>query len=141
MKKLLLYLLCAVVQFSFSSCTHNNGDIGPLFGRWTVTECVVDGQRQDVDCVIDFQSHIVRVTRLGEHGDTDYSLGTWTLDEPQRQLTLDFTHDDDAHSGQYTLPTYLGLTTPVTTFTITTFTAHSLNLSSPSTEWRLRKQY
>lgn len=33
--------LVAIMMAVVSGCTHNNGDIGPLFGSWTLQEIVI----------------------------------------------------------------------------------------------------
>ena len=38
--KILFVALCVLINVG---CTHNNGNIGPLFGLWHVTSIKVDG--------------------------------------------------------------------------------------------------
>lgn len=136
--------LLSLLMLCLTACTHNNGDIGLLFGRWTIAEAERDGQRLDVDGVIDFQSHTCRVTRVLGHGDTEYSIGSWSLADEDTRLTLDFGHDDDQHSGQYSLPAWMGLTEPVTAFDVTEYTSSAVTLvheGQPSLRYRLTRQY
>ena len=45
MKRLIYNILTfAALLFSTASCTHNNGDIGNLFGTWRMTSMTVDGE-------------------------------------------------------------------------------------------------
>lgn len=45
MKKLNIILIFIAMLLPLSSCLHNNGDIGPWFGQWKVTEVQINGER------------------------------------------------------------------------------------------------
>ncbi len=56
----LLMLACFLV-----SCTHNNGDIGSLFGTWKLTAILIDGQLAEDysgNCFWSFQNDIIAFT-------------------------------------------------------------------------------
>ena len=43
MKRALHILIIMLSMAALSSCTHNNGDIGPYFGTWKMLSIEVDG--------------------------------------------------------------------------------------------------
>ena len=49
-------------------CTHNNGDIGPLFGTWALDCMSIDGEPQpqpeDVQSFLLFLSNVVKAERF-----------------------------------------------------------------------------
>ena len=47
MKHISSYIICAIALL-FGACTHNNGDIGPLFGTWALDGMTVDGTEADL---------------------------------------------------------------------------------------------
>ncbi|MDE6269471.1 MAG: lipocalin-like domain-containing protein [Muribaculaceae bacterium] len=108
--RILILLLASVVA---AACTHNNGDIGPLFGTWALDRMTVDGTDatlpDDADTFIQFQSKVVMVKLIGERATLlEYRVGSW-----QREgdvLKLDFNHYDDERepgTGLYEAPAWL----------------------------------
>ncbi len=54
-----------IISLLCFGCTHNNGDIGPLFGTWVLDGMTVDGDKQDIgpdDTFMQFQGKIVMTT-------------------------------------------------------------------------------
>jgi hypothetical protein len=91
------YLLLAVAVATLSGCTHNDGDIGDLFGTWKLTSMTVDGADDTAyqgNIVWKFQSSILQMQATDEVAHTaTYGTGTWS--RPQDGiLSLDFTHTD-----------------------------------------------
>lgn len=84
---IILSLLCLLA----TACTHNNGDIGPLFGKWKVTAIEADGMEQPQyggNIFLSFQSHTVEVTEiLPDHMRND-AFGNWS--RTGDELTLIF---------------------------------------------------
>lgn len=94
MKKSSIAIIIAVCTLLLSACTQNNGDIGPLFGFWRLTELTSNGEPVEGftsgDEVWSFQNNIIFILSLGEAHDYDERAGTWERDAST--LTLDFTH-------------------------------------------------
>lgn len=98
------------------ACTHNNGDIGPIFGTWVLDEMTVDGTPADLgddDTFMQFQGHIVLVKLIDpRHSLLRYCAGTWTREDDV--LALDYTNHDDKNppgTGYYEAPEWLHLKT------------------------------
>ena len=120
MRRILLYIVFMVcVAVGLPSCSDNDGDIGLLFGLWSLQEVTVD-EHTDPDIMpgttfFAFQTDIVQVTRLLPHNDTELRTGTWSFDSGI--LTLDFGHRDNAtkpSQHEYAPPAWIYITEPVT---------------------------
>lgn len=105
-----------IISLLCLGCTHNNGDIGPLFGTWVLDGMTVDGDKQDIgpdDTFMQFQGKIVMTKLIDErHTMLVYSVGTWERDGDV--MELDYTHYDDNNepgTGIYRAPTWLLLET------------------------------
>lgn len=113
MKNIALNILLLLPLLSFcSGCTHNNGDIGPLFGSWVLDEMTVDGKVQDLgddNTFIQFQGKVVMTKLIDDrHSLLFYSVGSW--ERSGDELALDYTHYDDKSepgTGQYSAPYWL----------------------------------
>lgn len=84
---MMIYMLTAVT----SGCTHNNGDIGPLFGQWHVTAIDIDGSPAggyNGNVYWSFQNHTVEVKAIYPYHEYQQGFGNWTLD--QDMLALSF---------------------------------------------------
>lgn len=86
MKKTLQILFTALLLVGAASCTHNDGNIGPLFGQWKLTSAQTD--ESDAALYISFQSSTVEVKAVYPRHLVEESFGNWTLSEGM--LTLDF---------------------------------------------------
>lgn len=116
MKKFFL-LISLLPVFLFSGCTHNNGDIGPLFGQWIMTEMTVDGDMPDIMVPTDwnwrFQSHVLMISHVDRtaHTDTQY-WASWQ--QEGNTLTVNFRNTDPAIDFYYDYPRELGFTEATT---------------------------
>ena len=94
MKK--LNLIIAIISLAtMASCTHNNGDIGPLFGTWHVDAIEVDGTPDASyagDLFIMFQSNIAD-WRLVNSDDHIY-VSAWASWQQESDV-ITFHFDDD----------------------------------------------
>lgn len=99
MKSIRLFLVTLVAMFSLS-CTHNDGNIGPWFGTWKMTEMTVDGVKSPDyhdDIIWKFQSAVVSILQVDDTTHSVYdSTGSWT--QQGNLLTLNFLHSDN-HTG------------------------------------------
>jgi hypothetical protein len=93
-----LLTLTLMLQLLLSwGCTTNNGDIGPLYGQWKLTDISVDGV-SDANYAGDifwlFQSHVISMRRTDADHTQHACYGSWTRPTDDL-LELDFTHTDD----------------------------------------------
>ncbi len=120
-----------------SGCTRNDGDIGDLFGWWTLDTLTADGAEQDLlsDEVLlytfSFQTDIVQIQQTFPHADFMRWKGMWSRDE--ETLYLDFGHTDDA-GGYYEPPVELHLIRGTTPLSILTLNGKRMHLRYKNSE-------
>lgn len=144
-------LLLSLLAFG---CSHNDGDIGPLFGTWRLESVTADGAdvdlHEDGSLLIDwrFQSHLIQIQTVFEHYSYQNVMGTWQMTEhPDRILALDFSGHNVDGTGFYTPPSQLHLVRGgVTPLTIERLNGKDLRLSYTSADgvtyaYKLRKAY
>ena len=95
------YIFTALLAIAaMCSCTHNNGDIGPLFGQWKITDiATTDAVTGTVThnatsgAFLSFQNDVVTLTQVydGQH-QSALSYGKWELNG--NSLTLYFDISD-----------------------------------------------
>ena len=95
------YIFTALLAIAaMCSCTHNNGDIGPLFGQWKITDIsttdAVTGtvtHNATSGAFLSFQNDVVTLTQVydGQH-QSALSYGQWELNG--NSLTLYFDISD-----------------------------------------------
>ena len=76
-------ILFAVLLTAAASCTTNNGDIGPWFGTWRVTEITVDGVAEadyQGNLFFKFQSTVFEMLIVYDNHDTESRFGVWSDD-------------------------------------------------------------
>ena len=104
--------MLSVLAFILNACTHNDGNIGPLFGSWRMTAMTVDGQPVDDyqgNIFWMFQERVVCMREVLPHHETDDRYGEWRW-ESKNILLLNFDHTDELHEPDD--PVYLPL--PIT---------------------------
>ena len=95
-----LMLLC--------SCTHNDGDIGPLFGTWQLTEREVNmvDVEESLPAVDElfwsFQSSVVRMTHVYSTSRQESVYGNWELRGDV--MTLEFPDSEQPMLEEFLLP-------------------------------------
>ena len=75
-----------------ASCTSNNGDIGPWFGTWKVTEVRCDSEVEEQyagNMFFKFQSSVFEVLVVNDHHFSDTAFGEWR-EEPGGKLVIWF---------------------------------------------------
>lgn len=94
MKKLSIILIFIAMLLPLSSCLHNNGDIGPWFGQWKVTEIQIDGEKDaeyQGDGFFCFQSSTIKVLRSYPENNGAVSMfGNWKEEDGYMSV---FFHD------------------------------------------------
>ncbi|MDE6453951.1 MAG: lipocalin-like domain-containing protein [Muribaculaceae bacterium] len=111
----IVHLVIMCLAIACGSCTHNDGDIGPLFGTWVLDEMSVDGTVQELGpdhTFMQFQGAIALTKLIDDrHSLLAYCIGSWERDN--NAIFIDYTHRDDntaAGEGQYSAPWWLLLT-------------------------------
>lgn len=143
-----IFTLCSV------GCTHMDGDIGELFGRWNLVSLTADGVEQHLydegaspDDVLlytwSFQGDLAWILTLYPHHSYHMTKGMWTRTDTR--LTLDFAHHDDEGADYYTPPEALHLS-GVTELNIESMTSSDMTLWYVSDddvryEYKLSKAY
>lgn len=88
-------LFIALCAMFLASCTHNNGDIGPLFGQWKVTAMEGDGVTlppYDGNMYWSFQSHTIEMKVVSDDHAVWQTFGNWS--KTDNELMLDFPDAD-----------------------------------------------
>lgn len=96
----------ALLLIAFSAgCTHNNGDIGTLFGQWRLTGMTCDGadlMPEGKDVYWAFQSTTVKMVVILPYHERSESYGSWRLDD--NTLFMDFSDDRWSPPAEMRLP-------------------------------------
>lgn len=116
-KRLIFIFSIIAAAIGLNSCTHNNGDIGPLFGSWVLEEMTVNGDKTvpdvDGDTFLQFQGGVIMAKLIDDrHSLLFYSVGSWEREGDV--LIVNYTHSDNQTpqgEGQYMAPYWLMLTT------------------------------
>lgn len=129
--KLSLLLAGIIMSLLAGGCTRNDGDIGDLFGWWTLDRLTADGADQPLldDEVLlytfTFQTSIVQIQQTLPHSDFYRVKGSW--ERRDNLLMLNFGHTDTA-GGYYTPPAALHLIRGITPMTIVELTHKKMHL-------------
>ncbi len=96
--KIINIFICLIAIASLTGCTHNNGDIGPLFGQWKVTTISIDGQsleNYDGNLFFSFQNQVFmqRTTNELSH-EVNQTVGIWKYSS--NDLIIDFSDPEYA---------------------------------------------
>lgn len=73
-------ILFSITIITLLSCTHNNGDIGPLFGQWKLTEIIINDkpdQNYNENIFFAFQNDVTNMKIVYEHHETVEAYGHW----------------------------------------------------------------
>ena len=103
-------------MLSLCACK-NEGNIGPLFGTWALTDITVNGEKPadfiKGQTTWSFQNNIVRIVFDLGPSEYDARVGSWekTASEGHKYLEFNFTHSQDGvepGTGPYLAPEWLG---------------------------------
>ncbi len=100
-----LSVFALICDFILAGCTHNNGDIGSLFGTWKLKEIRIDNEKDtgyDGSVFWAFQSSTIRMTKIRPYHDRDEVYGSWRLED--NTLFLDFPDEQYAPIPDTMLP-------------------------------------
>ncbi len=141
-------LLWSLVLLLLSSCTHNNGDIGELFGNWRLDRLTADGVEvplydgagDDAPVLFTwaFQSRIIRITAIYSHSLYNDFWGTW--EEQPDVLELNFTYSST--DANHVPPEILHLNDDgITVLTKDSFYNNKMELSYVASDGKTYKYY
>lgn len=92
MKQTIKLFAIMVLAITAAACTHNNGDIGDLFGTWQITGCKVAGidLRLPGNEYVSFQGDVVNFRQVDEVNKTyiDHGWGNWTRTNDDLSIIL-----------------------------------------------------
>lgn len=131
LNNIILLLTIIVLSLFTSNCTTNDGDIGPLFGKWKLVEIIdnnkVVGQYTG-NIYWSFQNSTLGFTRVNNHNAYDESYCNWTTND--NTLIINFV------DSIYRPFSEMGLTEPVCELNINKLDGSEMILSlisSPTT--------
>ena len=113
MKRSVLLIFTFLTLLLAGGCTQNDGHIGPLYGSWTLTQMLCNGEQQQLpqgtSTMASFQNNIV-FFHLYEDSDGTYTrkIGTW--EQKNDDIYFNFTHSGNgtpAGTGIYSAPEWL----------------------------------
>lgn len=147
MKSVLRVFILLSLVIITGSCTHNDGDIGPLFGYWRLDSLSVDGESENLYentgvelYVFAFQSNVMYIQTMLPHLDYERAFGTWTLDGDV--MTWHFRWTDGNNYTNYTEPEVLKLDpSGVTTLHVLRLTTSHLEVEYTDNEGKLIRYY
>lgn len=87
-----------ILLFMLSGCTQNNGNIGPYFGLWKLSELTINGEADPAyhdNIVWKFQSAAISMIRILDHHESSDCYGTWKETDP-KTLQMEFIYHDDS---------------------------------------------
>ena len=89
------YGLAVLISIVLSACTQNNGDIGPIFGNWKLTEMTEDGHRTENysgNIYLAFQNTTMRFVRVNGYNSYDETYCNWSITD-DNNLIVNFADD------------------------------------------------
>lgn len=81
---------------TLTSCMHNDGDIGNLFGTWKIESIAIDGEedaKYEGDVFVQFQTEVVRLVQVEHNYDYVEYLGSWSREGNNLLLDLHYNMD------------------------------------------------
>lgn len=81
---------------ALTSCMHNDGDIGNLFGTWKIETITIDGEKDtkyEGDVFVQFQTEVVRLVQVEHNYDYVEYFGRWSRESNNLLLDLHYTVD------------------------------------------------
>ena len=99
MKLATRFIALLIIALTFNACTHNNGDIGDLFGTWKLQSITINGETDAEyhnNVLWKFQASIISMVRADDNTHDKFeSWGTWSYANDDSQIVMNFTHTDN----------------------------------------------
>ena len=76
-----------------TGCTHNNGDIGPFFGKWKLERMTVNTEEvadYEGNIFWSYQSSTISMTRVIDPTSSFITYGNWEVDEDYTVMHISF---------------------------------------------------
>lgn len=90
MKHIGIFIVSLIALCATSACTHNNGDIGFLFGQWRLHEITNGNTTEPCDTVFfAFQSNVVQLRKV-VYESYDYNVLTGLYEQDADRLKCSF---------------------------------------------------
>lgn len=96
--RLICIMLLAAICTLTPGCTRNDGDIGNLFGTWSLRQIIIDGtDAPDYEGGMSwsFQNDIVWFITVGDHEDSTQRWAKWAWKTEDEVMLIDFIHGSD----------------------------------------------
>lgn len=93
-------ILLIFVLLIIGGCTHNNGDIGPLFGKWKLIDIQIDNisdETYEDNIYWSFQSSTFSMIQVYDHHKTVTTYGSWQQTDQTLTLTFPDTNFQPIH--------------------------------------------
>ena len=77
-------------------CTHNNGDIGPFFGKWKLEKMTINGVNDDSyhgNIFWSYQSSTIGLIRVNTPTTSSDTYGNWYVNDDYTQMRISFPDD------------------------------------------------
>ena len=137
-------LIAAVLAVCCASCTHNNGDIGDLFGTWHTESIVVDGTPLAA-AVTDsmfwkFQNDLMCINIPYGYHEAHKSWARYVHDGDILKVDFSYTSDHEDSYNNFTPPAITNLTNGVNELHVVTLTHSSMVLTLGDYTYTFRKQ-
>ncbi len=147
MKYLIRFTLLLTLLLTTGACTHNDGDIGPLFGYWRLDKMTVNDTPHNLYdntgvelYAFAFQSNVMYIQTMLPHLDYDRAFGTWSLDGDV--MTWHFRWTDMNNYANYTDPEALMLDpSGLTTLHVLRLTSSHLDVEYTDTDGKVIRYY
>jgi len=102
-EKILKYMVLLLLPVLATECTHNNGDIGHLFGQWKLDEVLINGEPlpdYEGNVYWSFQNSTICLNIVNERESSLRCYGNWR--EADNTLFVDFpdNSNQDYHALQ-----------------------------------------
>lgn len=81
-----LIILVWAMLCGLCACTHNNGDIGPLFGQWRIVGGLPTPAGEAL--YMSFQNSTVELKAVGDRHESLTAFGNWAQNESTLTLTF-----------------------------------------------------
>ena len=91
-----LYGLVILISIALSACTHNNGNIGPIFGKWKLTE-IIESENSinsySGNIYWSFQNTTMGIIRVNEYNSYTETYCNWSIEDNNNYIIFDFADD------------------------------------------------
>lgn len=93
LRNLYISSLLVLILSLCAGCTHNNGDIGPFFGKWKMQRMTINGvDDASYKCNVfwSFQSSTIGFIRVVSDTRYNDTFGNWAVDDAYTTMRLSF---------------------------------------------------